>query len=107
MSCTFQHDLNTAFFPHGPMVSVKNGVLSTNIPGLAYLDELPAIKNGHTLSRLLLTLYSPQAGQMDDLVNAFYTSCLVPLIKEGGDIPAETIRDWLYFHGFRDPLVVA
>ncbi|MFT4746271.1 MAG: hypothetical protein ACI8XG_000342 [Congregibacter sp.] len=96
------------FFNRGFDVVLDGADVYMNLPGFAELSDLKAEDinaAGYKISQFLLTHYHPEASHTKSLVLEFQSELVAPTLLQGGRIPNETIKDWLFYHGKKSDLV--
>ncbi|MBQ4839830.1 hypothetical protein [Pseudoalteromonas luteoviolacea] len=87
------------FYENGLIIKPSGLLIETNLPGLhsVKLDDEAA----HSISTLVLSIFHADISCEDSVVEEFKSELVMPLIDEGGQIPVQTIQDFLHFRGFR------
>lgn len=81
-----------------------------NLPGINTIDALPEpsqYTKSHELARYLLMPFHPEAAENNDIVAKFDSELVSEVLKEGGQIPHETIKDWLFYNNVRNAFVAS
>ncbi|MFT5162076.1 MAG: hypothetical protein ACI9FJ_000644 [Alteromonadaceae bacterium] len=93
------------FFTTGLAVQVAaQGGITCNAPGYHHFEPLSTTDK---VAQFFLTHYHPQAAHDQQVIDEFDQDCIATLFTDGGIIPHETVKDWLYFRGFKNDLVLA
>lgn len=100
------------FFTSGLTVYIDDNTRLCNAPGYSNLDAFPTDEanqqensQGLALSRFILTHYHPKASHDEKVVIDLYEDCIKELMLNGGTIPHETMKDWLYLRGYKNDVV--
>jgi GMP synthase-like glutamine amidotransferase len=97
-----------SFFKNGFAVVCHGNDVYTNAPGFNTLADFPTDGDKpvtHKLARFLITHYHPEAAHSETLVEEFCAEFITPLVAEGGLVPHNTVKDWLYYHDQKNELV--
>jgi len=96
------------FFHRGFGVVLDGGDIHMNIPGFGKLSDILAEDihaAAYKVAQFLLTHYHPEASHNKSLVLEFQKEFVSPTLSQGGWVPNETVKDWLFYHGKRNDLV--
>ncbi|OES24202.1 hypothetical protein BFV93_4802 [Alteromonas macleodii] len=96
------------FYEQGLHVVVHEGTVHINVPGYRTLDDIPdhsQLTKAHQISQFLFTHFHPEAGHDEQILEDFSREVVSPTLSEGGQVPIETIKDWLFYRGKKNDLV--
>lgn len=96
------------FFNTGLVIKVVHGKLLCNAPGFTGMDAFFANstqQNDIALAQFLLTHYDPEAAHNPTTVAEFQSDCITDLMSEGGTLPHESVKDWLFYRGYKGEAV--
>lgn len=87
------------FYDKGLIVKPSKTSIETNLPGLSSieLDD----KTAHSIATLVLSIFHADISENDQIVEEFKSDMVLPLLAEGGNIPVQTLQDYLHFRGYR------
>jgi hypothetical protein len=97
-----------AFFERGFAAVLDGDDVYINLPGFAKLSDISAEDMnaaGYKIAQCLLTHYHPEASHNPSLVREFQHEFIFPTLLQGGLVPHETIKDWLFYHDKKNDLV--
>jgi hypothetical protein len=96
------------FFKRGFGVVRDGDVVHMNLPGYSLLSDIPnstAKSVSYKVAQFLITHFHPDASHNAELVAELESEFVVPTLTNGGLVPHETIKDWLFWHGKKNDLV--